>query len=592
MWDQIGRVCSEELQANSKNFKQNCDDRRKRNNYTNTLKELAQMLPIPLRTSCKRLTKKEILLRVLRYIEHLQASIDTARSLLQVRGGEQKAGSQRVVISALKRERREVTPRAKNPKPLGVYKKPRKRRRTRKSDRRGVSKKVCKCLALETGKDSARTVSPPEEESLPDVGDVSSILSSFQEQSTSLPNFKVPLPESGQAANTNLLDITKVGVPFDPAGIISLLLCWHFGAHGDQEYKNDNVLSMCAAQVAYNKLHQGSEGPGHTLVRQELVHYHSSCEEEEEEGPKANPWLSVQSPLGFSSTGSMQLCSPRIGTQSNSCSDLGLSPSLFSSPARLLPTHILQGVQEELSPVLFEDVYLSPQSGSSAQTPSGTLLRKSAFTLDHCYLSYSEAGKTDSSPASRVNEIESSWSEQFQEEAPLIRSECPVSSSDENSDSTWTPCKRAKSSQGPCQKKKKVGRRQKRRPAACEKRSSSSPLQLKKKCVNGFIMFCRLNRKHFIRTCPGMASTAATRELAQLWRLMTKQERKPYCMKARRFSRLNNRIVRDGFSSGDEEPEPPKPFHLLLAEKSVPGSLAFGGFPSSSCVHDSSPPQR
>ncbi|KAM6427958.1 meiosis initiator protein [Liasis olivaceus] len=574
MWDQIGQVCSEELQGNSQNFKQNCGDRRKRNNYTNTLKELAQMLPIPLRTSCKRLTKKEILLRVLRYIEHLQASIDTARSLLQVRGGEQKVGSQQVVISALKREHREVTPRAKNPKPLGVYKKPRKRRRTRKSDRRGVSKKVCKCLALETGKDSAHTVPSPEEESLPDVGDVSSILSSFQKQSTSFPNFKVPLPESNQPANTKHLDITKAGVPFDPAG-------WNFD--GNQEYKDDSVFSMSVAQMAYNKLHRCSEGPGHTLVRQELVHYHSSCEEEEE-GPKANPWLSIQSPLGFSSTGSMQLRSPGIGTQSNSCSDLGLSPSLFSSPARLLPTHVLQGVQEELSPVLFEDVYLSPQSSSFSQTPSGTLLRKSAFTLDHCYLSYSEAGKIDSSPVSRVNEIESSWSEQFQEEAPLIRSECPASSSDENSDSTWTPCKRAKSSQGPSQKKKKVGRRQRRRPVACEKRSSSSPLQLKKKCVNGFIMFCRLNRKHFIRTCPGMASTAATRELAQLWRMMTKQERKPYCMKARRFSRLNNRIVRDDFSSGDEEPEPPKPFHLLLAEKSVPGTQAFGDCSLLGCI--------
>lgn len=46
----------------------------------------------------------------------------------------------------------------------------------------------------------------------------------------------------------------------------------------------------------------------------------------------------------------MQLGSPGIGTRSHSCSDLGLSPSLFSSPARLLPPHVLQGVQEELSP--------------------------------------------------------------------------------------------------------------------------------------------------------------------------------------------------------------------------------------------------
>lgn len=89
-------------------------------------------------------------------------------------------------------------------------------------DRRvGVNRKVCKYLALEAGKDSAHAVSHPEEESLPDVGDVSSILSSFQKQSTSFPNFKVPLLEPNQTANTNLLDLTKIGVPFDPAGTIS-----------------------------------------------------------------------------------------------------------------------------------------------------------------------------------------------------------------------------------------------------------------------------------------------------------------------------------------------------------------------------------
>ncbi|XP_070619762.1 meiosis initiator protein isoform X1 [Erythrolamprus reginae] len=588
MWDQIGRVCSEEMQANINNFKQNCDDRRKRNNYTNTLKELAQMLPIPLRTSCKRLTKKEILLRVLRYIEHLQTSIDRAKSVLQGHGEEQKAaGSQPEVIPAPKRECREVTPRAKNPKPLAVYKKPRKRRRTRKSDRRGgVNRKVCKYLAMEAGKDSTRAVPHPEEEGLPDVGDVSSILSSFQKQSTSFPSFKVPLPEPNQPANTNLLDLTKIGVPFDPAG-------WNFD--GDQEYNDENTFSVYTAQMAYNKLHQYGGGPGNTLVRQELVHYHSSCEEEEEEGPQASPWLSIQSPLKFSNVGSMQLCSPGIATRSHNCSDLGLSPSLFSSPARLLPPHILQGVQEELSPVLFEDVYLSPQSSNFSHTPAGTLLRKSAFTLDHCYLSYSEAGKTETSPMSRVNEILSSWREQIQEGSLPMRPEGPGSSSEENSDSTWTPCPRAKAAQGaPLRKRSKkkqkkttaaAGRRARRPMAGAEKRSNaSSPLQLKKKCVNGFIMFCRLNRKHFIRSCPGMASTAATRELAQLWRMMTKQERKPYCLKARRFSRLNNRIVRDDFSSGDEDPEPPKPFHLLLAEKSIPGTQTVGNISFSGCI--------
>ncbi|KAL8219831.1 UNVERIFIED_CONTAM: hypothetical protein K2H54_034599 [Gekko kuhli] len=532
MWDPTGRVGSEELQANSKNCKHNSGDRKRRNNYTSTLKELAQMLPIPLQTSSKRLTKKEILLRVLRYIEHLQTSIDSARSLLQVRCGEQK-------------------------------------------ERRGVSKKVCKCLALDPGKGLSEAGSH-REESLSSAEDTSYFPLLSQKQCPFLPSFQDPGPH--WPLNTNFRDITKNGAPFRASD-------WHLGS-SQEEIKDRGVFSACAAQAAYDELRQYTEGPGHSLIGyeqkadgwrigsakngagQELVYYYSSCEEEEEEGSRASPWLSTQSPVGLSQ-GNTLLCSPRIGAQSNTCSDLGLSPSLFSSPARLLPTHVLQGGQEEHSPVLFEDVYLSPQ------ILSGALLRKSAFTLDHCYLSYSEKGKSDSSPVSTANETSSSWNKQFlQEEAAHTRPECPVSSSDENSDSTWTPCKRAKPPQGSRQKKKKAGRRQKRRPMACDKRSDSSALQLKKKCVNGFIMFCRLNRKHYIRACPGMASTAATRELAQLWRMMTKQERKPYCMKARRFSRLNNRIVRDDFSSEEEEDdlEPPKPFHLLLAEKSLPSS--------------------
>ncbi|XP_053124545.1 meiosis initiator protein [Hemicordylus capensis] len=559
MWDQTGRVCPEELQPNSRNYKQNSgDSRRKRNNYTSTLKELAQMLPIPLQTSCKRLTKKEILLRVLRYIEHLQASIDTARSLLPVHCGEKKGGSEQAVPSALKRGRRESTPRAKKAKPLGVCKKPRKRRRTRKSEQQGASKKACKCLVLEAGKDTSQT-DACSKENLPTMGDASSVLLPSQKQSSFFSGFQVPVLESFQHANAAFLDITKD---------------WNLCSNPEAS-KGDDVFSACAAQVAYDELRQYTEGPGHSLMGQELVYYYSSCEEEEEEGPGTSPWLSTQSPVGISHAGTLQLCSSGAEAQSNTCLDLGLSPSLFSSPARLLPRHILQGSQEELSPVLFEDVYLSPQSNSFPQTLSGTLLRKSAFTLDHCYLSYSETVKSDSSPMSRVNESTSSWNKQFfSEEASTIKSEYPVSSSDENSDSTWTPCKRVKLPQAACQKKKKVGRRQRRR----EKRSNSAPLQLKKKCVNGFIMFCRLNRKHYIRACPGMASTAATRELAQLWRMMTKQERKPYCKKARRFSRLNNRIVRDDFSSGEEDPEPLKPFHLLLAEKSFPVAQNFGDY--------------
>ncbi|NXV53240.1 BHMG1 protein, partial [Uria aalge] len=55
-----------------------------------------------------------------------------------------------------------------------------------------------------------------------------------------------------------------------------------------------------------------------------------------------------------------------------------------------------------------------------------------------------------------------------------------------------------------------------------------SPRHPKKKCVNGFIMFCCLNRKVYMSAHPGLASTVVTRELAQLWRSLSPAERRPY----------------------------------------------------------------
>ncbi|KAJ1107015.1 hypothetical protein NDU88_004412 [Pleurodeles waltl] len=59
--------------------------REKHSNDTTTLRELGQLLPSPLQTDSKKPTKKEILLRVLCYIEYLQRSIHAARALLQVK---------------------------------------------------------------------------------------------------------------------------------------------------------------------------------------------------------------------------------------------------------------------------------------------------------------------------------------------------------------------------------------------------------------------------------------------------------------------------------------------------------------------------
>uniref|UniRef100_A0A8C4R7W3 HMG box domain-containing protein n=1 Tax=Eptatretus burgeri TaxID=7764 RepID=A0A8C4R7W3_EPTBU len=75
------------------------------------------------------------------------------------------------------------------------------------------------------------------------------------------------------------------------------------------------------------------------------------------------------------------------------------------------------------------------------------------------------------------------------------------------------------------------------------RRVVKSPYEVKKKCVNGFIMFCRINRKLYIKEHPGMPSTRATCALATLWHQMSTEEKKPYCVKAQAFSQVNNRNV-------------------------------------------------
>ncbi|XP_074926772.1 meiosis initiator protein isoform X3 [Chelonoidis abingdonii] len=584
MWGQVGRAgpwepCPDRSSCQLGTIR----DGKRRGNYTNMLRELAQMLPVPLHTSYKKLTKKEILLRVLRYIEHLQASISTARTLL--RCGEKEefgAGASRCVeMSACQRGCGDgtppITPRRRRTKLLNVGKKPRKGKRSRRSEWRGANKETRRSLSLV---ESPWQPGQRTEADLHAAGE-GAVLSLGTKQLPFQFSRRDLMLGSRRPTGSAFLERAEGSVP-------SCAADWCVGCDREGSQEEDDVCSTCEAQLSYREQRR-YDGPDLALLGQELVQYYS-CEEDEEDGLDAGPWLSTQSPV-CSSHGSLLLCSPGRRGQIGACwasKDLGLSPSLFSSPGRLLPGHVLQGGPEELSQGLFEDVCLSPDSAGSSDSLAGTLLRKmlpdtplnsrnlfqSAFSLDHCYLSYSEASKTDSSPSSGVTEFMGVWSGQLLQEGSSPGPARSVSSSEENSDSTWIPYKRTKPPPAAGRKRKKgEGGRQ---PEASSK--SRSPLQLKKKCVNGFIMFCRLNRKQYIRACPGMASTAATRELAQLWRTMTKQERRPYCIKARRFSRLNNRIVKQDFSSGgeeEEEMEAPKPFHLLLAEKSL-GSRDLG----------------
>ncbi|XP_028648966.2 uncharacterized protein LOC114645258 [Erpetoichthys calabaricus] len=60
---------------------------------------------------------------------------------------------------------------------------------------------------------------------------------------------------------------------------------------------------------------------------------------------------------------------------------------------------------------------------------------------------------------------------------------------------------------------------------------------MKKKFLNGFVTFCQLKRKEYVRSHPGMPFAVVTKELADLWLKMPKRQKKMYCSKARQLNR-------------------------------------------------------
>ncbi|XP_062341539.1 uncharacterized protein LOC134039595 isoform X2 [Osmerus eperlanus] len=210
---------------------------------------------------------------------------------------------------------------------------------------------------------------------------------------------------------------------------------------------------------------------------------------------------------------------------------LNLSPSLLTSPARGLNHCLLPEGQEELQ-ALFEDVWVTPKTSH-----------------------------TRVSIRPRHDPIDS-----VEEEEAVVPPEVWLSSQSEGEegDATWTP-----KLQGPTKKTSK-GRRRRRRAKAATRGTQRAPPNLKKKCVNGFIMFCRVNRKTYLRSHPGTPSTVVTKELASLWHMMPKQEKRVYCLKARTFSRQQNRNVRiEGMEEEEEEDCVPSPLHMLLAHRDL-----------------------
>ncbi|KAM5207534.1 meiosis initiator protein [Hipposideros larvatus] len=535
MWDSSRYLCSPEQPIPKK--------RKQRKNHTSKLHELALLLPVALKTGRKKLTKKEILLHVLQYIQYLQRSIDVAKALLtfHITNGESGLGGLGWNLAVGPARWRQATP-SSSPHSFksclqGACQKPQKKKLTRASDCRTQAQNPRRCLALDKPR---KQVTPSPDQKGGNIGGITTPARCLE---------PCICPKAASSP---------------PQG------CYYTNSAQD-----DGPYPAFEAQNGAERIHFLTRTQ--PFPRQKLVFYDSS-EEVNQESPDADPWLPAWTPEGSPHGSPLALGPPQMAYWSGTglpSEILGLSPSLFSSPGKLLPEKILEDDAESLTQALFGEAFLDPVSSPSAcmlEIPQKNIpseapedpsdphsLSQPMVSWDHCYLSLSENSKGPSSPGSEDSDINTESDAQADPKGPQ-------SSSEEDGDYTWTPS-RWTSTLPAAWRKKRKGRAD-RCPMKPKKETAPCPTQMKKKCVNGFIMFCRMNRKQYIRLCPGTASTAATKELAQLWRMMTEQERKPYCIRARRFSRRHNRIVKQkNSSSEDEDWGTPKPFYQLMAEK-------------------------
>ncbi|KAM8791845.1 meiosis initiator protein [Rhynchonycteris naso] len=566
MWGSSRYLCSPERpKASTLSY----SDRKQRKNHTGKLHELALLLPVAAKTSVKKFTKKEILLHILHYIQYLQRNIDVTKALLKFHstngpGGVGELGQNATVDSA---RRRHFTP-SSSPHSYksclqGACQKPQKKKLTRTSECQTRAQNPRRCLALDKPKKQV-TPSPDRKGSIVERTTV------FPRSPDSCihPKAALFLPQGDRNEGRSwltLLDLSENSVYCDVSSCKSR-------AQDDGPYPTFGAQQGAERTYFLNR--------SQPYPRQKLVFYDSS-EEVDKDAPDADPWLPARTPESSPFGSPLALGPLQID---NSSEILGFSPSLFSSPGKLLSEQVLEDGSEYLTQALFEEVFLDPVSSPSAcllevpqkkDTPFEALedLTHShslcQFSVSPDHLSLSENSKASSSPSSEATDTdmdrESVWRQQDTQADP----EDPKSSSDEDGDYTWTPTRRF--STLPLARRKSQAGRSPRKP---KNKKAASPTQMKKKCVNGFIMFCRMNRKQYIRACPGTASMAATKELAKLWREMTEQERRPYCIKARRFSRQHNRIVKqESSSSNDEDCGIPKPFYQLLADKARRSSV-------------------
>lgn len=140
----------------------------------------------------------------------------------------------------------------------------------------------------------------------------------------------------------------------------------------------------------------------------------------------------------------------------------------------------------------------------------------SSASLDHLSLSEDSQASSSSEGLDTDMDTELVWRQQVRGTAIEVGPASPASShlsaptqdaqanpadlksaSDEDGDYTWTPTRRV--SPLPSARRKGRSGGADRRPVKLKNKKASCPTQPKKKCVNGFIMFCRMNRKQYIR---------------------------------------------------------------------------------------------
>ncbi|XP_064835292.1 uncharacterized protein LOC135549180 [Oncorhynchus masou masou] len=488
--------------------------------WSNSLKEIAGLLPISKPRNGRGLTKKETLVHMLRYFDFLQSRIQTLQSRLPphcIPKQEPDTGSESEENTlsdpctpphTLKAKRKYFFSRSrKRPAPTSEV----------KAELQVNRRRLYKAVA------NGKIVYPEEGVSVPMWG-VHSDWSELQSSDShgAWPVYDSDSQPSSLDSGFSLNQLLPLSMPLEGSS----------GTLWTPSPTERGHCFVCEDRTGNESIPSGSgvldtpttpiTGPGSLFLKDQMLGVIPPMRGRREpfHSPAATPQRPTLLPL-----------LPLFGTGDS----LNLSPSLLTSPARGLSHCLLPEGQEELH-VLFEDVWVTP---------------KTTHTKVSC-LPCHDPNDSMSEGEAEVRHGRGGWLSSLSE--------------GEEGDVTWTP----KQQQAPLKSKtSSTGRH--RRANASTKGPPRTPLNLKKKCVNGFIMFCRINRKTYLRTHPGTPSTVVTKELASLWHVMPKQERHVYCLKARHFSRQQNRNVRSELveGGGEEEDCVPSPLHMLLAQRDL-----------------------